>query len=94
MQLHMRGFSLVLCIVHGHSGVGVGQANPVRFRKLGSLLATLQLPWVAIGDWNLSPPDMARTGFLEMIGGAILRSSLECTCTPANSEHRPSHLDY
>eukprot|EP00959_Pyramimonas_sp_CCMP1952_P184387 3855722-Pyramimonas_sp.AAC.1 len=30
---------------------------------------------------------------LDMIGGAILRSNLEYTCTPANSEHRPSHLD-
>eukprot|EP00959_Pyramimonas_sp_CCMP1952_P288043 6023745-Pyramimonas_sp.AAC.1 len=46
-----------------------------------------------MGDWNLTP-DMARTGFLEMIGGAILRSNLEYTCTPAKSEHRPSHLDY
>ena len=87
-------FSLVFCIVYGHSGVGFGQGNSSRFRRIGSLLAALQLPWIAIGDWNIQPSSMARTGFLERIGGHILCADIEYTCTPANSEHRPSHLDY
>eukprot|EP00959_Pyramimonas_sp_CCMP1952_P376829 7892696-Pyramimonas_sp.AAC.1 len=44
--VHMRGFSLAIFSFYGHSGVGFRDSNAVRFRKLGCLLRSLQIPWI------------------------------------------------
>eukprot|EP00959_Pyramimonas_sp_CCMP1952_P387207 8114894-Pyramimonas_sp.AAC.1 len=67
--------------------------NVPRFRKLASLLAALQLPWIVVADWNFTPPSLSRTGFLEKTGGQILCSEADFTCAPGG-DLKPSHLDH
>eukprot|EP00959_Pyramimonas_sp_CCMP1952_P016665 353296-Pyramimonas_sp.AAC.1 len=67
--------------------------NVPRFRKLASLLASLQLPWIVAADWNFTPASLARTGFLEKVGGQVLCCDSDFTGTPGG-DNKASHLDY
>eukprot|EP00959_Pyramimonas_sp_CCMP1952_P238014 4973969-Pyramimonas_sp.AAC.1 len=67
--------------------------NCERFRKLGGLLTSIRMPWVCIGDYNMSPETLAKSKFLERVGGAIIRTAdVTGTCAKKNGED--SMLDY
>ena len=55
---------------------------------VGRRLAQLRWPFVVGGDWNLEPGVLQSSGWLDMIGGAVL-APLGGTCLPAEST-----LDY
>ena len=65
----------------------------MRFRRLGSFLRALQLPWVAMGDWNITPQYLQSSGFLQEVGGQIRCADVEYTCDPGGGK-KASHLDY
>ena len=61
-----------------------------RTRRLGILLASFRIPWIAVGDWNISPADLSRTGFVERSGSTKIRAVVEFTCVPT-AEKKTSH---
>eukprot|EP00959_Pyramimonas_sp_CCMP1952_P377098 7898568-Pyramimonas_sp.AAC.1 len=60
--------------------MGLGGANVGRFRRLSALLHALQLPWLVIGDSNMSPAVLTKAGLLQTIGGMIVTADVEATC--------------
>ena len=49
------------------SGVNVG-----RLWSLRTLVATVGLPWVAFGDWNAPPEELAQHGWLEALQASVV----------------------
>eukprot|EP00959_Pyramimonas_sp_CCMP1952_P196147 4100922-Pyramimonas_sp.AAC.1 len=50
--VHMSGYSYVLVTFYGLTAVGLAGDNVQIFNRLGAFLSSLQLPWVAVGDYN------------------------------------------
>eukprot|EP00959_Pyramimonas_sp_CCMP1952_P072074 1505297-Pyramimonas_sp.AAC.1 len=50
--VHMSGYSYVLVTFYGLAAVGLTGDNVQRFNRLGAFLSSLQLPRVAVGDYN------------------------------------------
>eukprot|EP00959_Pyramimonas_sp_CCMP1952_P040988 857048-Pyramimonas_sp.AAC.1 len=70
--IHCSGFSLVLCICYGFTSRGLAGRNLARFYRLGGFLCSLKLPWVCLGDWNVEPPAIIQSGFLDRVMGRII----------------------
>eukprot|EP00959_Pyramimonas_sp_CCMP1952_P042726 893513-Pyramimonas_sp.AAC.1 len=49
--------------------VGMASSNIQRFAKLGAFLAALKLPWVLLGDFNMSASALGKAGFFARVGG-------------------------
>ena len=91
--MHFSGYSIVVIFFYGFCSIGFTGPNLTRYRRLGSLLRSLQLPWAVVGDWNVSPQALAASGFLQQVGGEIRCADVEYTCDPGGGR-KPSHLDF
>eukprot|EP00959_Pyramimonas_sp_CCMP1952_P228243 4772211-Pyramimonas_sp.AAC.1 len=46
------------------------------------MLRSLQLPWIALADWNMAPEDIRKQGFVSKVDGVLLSASnTRVTCT-------------
>ena len=60
-------------------------------KDIGKQLAETGLPWILAGDWNMSPEDLCRTGFLDKARGVVLQEpSAAATCL----QGKGSVIDY
>ncbi|CAK0862233.1 unnamed protein product [Prorocentrum cordatum] len=64
------------------SGVGLCQENLGALGRLAERLVTLGKPFVAAGDWNLEPSELADSPFLRRVRGAVVAPA-RGTCEPA-----------
>jgi len=61
--------------------VGV-KANMAKLSNLGAILKTVQAPWIVAGDWNCTPQQLAKTGWLELVDGEVVTAyNTDYTCT-------------
>eukprot|EP00959_Pyramimonas_sp_CCMP1952_P332393 6960328-Pyramimonas_sp.AAC.1 len=51
-----------------------------RFRRLGGLLGAMRTPWAVIGDGNMTPEALARSTFVEKVGGVLRVADVVGTC--------------
>eukprot|EP00959_Pyramimonas_sp_CCMP1952_P087520 1831279-Pyramimonas_sp.AAC.1 len=58
MQLRAQGQSLLIVGVYMTSSIGP-KANAPKLANAGTLVSTVQGPWLAIGDWNMTPKELA-----------------------------------
>jgi hypothetical protein len=58
---------------------GVSEANMCILEQATVALRSLKGPWVAAGDWNLSPQVLAESRWLEQVDGVIFATEL-ATC--------------
>ena len=89
---HMRGFSVAVFSFYGIPGVGMSNDSICRFKKLGSLLRAIQLPWIICAEWNFTPSQLQRTGFLVKVGRQTICADAPHTCTPGGGKTL-AHLD-
>eukprot|EP00959_Pyramimonas_sp_CCMP1952_P040109 838440-Pyramimonas_sp.AAC.1 len=68
---HFSGYSVVIITFYGFTSVGLADDNIARFAKLGSFLSALQLPWIVVGDFNVSSTSLAASGFLARVGDEV-----------------------
>ena len=55
---------------------GLSLENLFILEELSAVIRQLAGPWIAAGDWNLSPAVLARSNWLQMIGGVIFAPTL------------------
>ena len=56
--------------------------NAKRLHDLLFIVRTSGLPWIAWGDWNATPQQMAESGWLHRLQGVALKpDGIEVTCT-------------
>eukprot|EP00959_Pyramimonas_sp_CCMP1952_P306575 6416214-Pyramimonas_sp.AAC.1 len=70
--------------------MGLHGANLGRFNRLLGLLWALQLPWVVVGDFNLSPAALSRAGIVERLSAEIISADIAATCNLGPG----THIDY
>ena len=56
-------------------GAPLSANNKIKLALLGGFIKAVKGLWCIAGDWNLTPEELARTGWLEQIGGTIIRPS-------------------
>ena len=56
-------------VFDGYSAIGVSSENTERFKKLRSILAAAQFPWMVVADWNISPASLQALAFLVALTG-------------------------
>ena len=89
---HFSGFSIVLCVCYGLTTLGLAGRNLARFHRLGGLLRSLHLPWTCLGDWNVEPHTIIKSGSLDLILGRIITpEGVSYTC---DASKLGSMLDY
>ena len=56
-------------------GAPLSANNKIKLALLGGFIKVLKGLWCIAGDWNLTPDELARTGWLDQISGTIIRPS-------------------
>ena len=66
---HSR-FLLVTCYITDSQGVGA--LNLMKLARLGALVHTMNLPYVIVGDFNMTPEELIATQWIDQIRGQIV----------------------
>ena len=75
MCLRMKGFNLTLIATYldtQKEGAPLSANNKVKLALLGGFIHVLKGLWCAAGDWNLTPQELANTGWLEQVNGSVI----------------------
>ena len=72
VTVHFAGYSMVVVTFYAHDGAGVRGSNAGRYQRLAGLLWSLQLPWIVIGDFNISPKNLLRSGIPDRLHSRII----------------------
>ena len=63
-------------------GEGLSPTNLSRLGQVHDLIQSLKVPWIVLGDFNMSPGTLDQGGFLDLIGGTVvLADAGAATCT-------------
>ena len=81
---------VVLYSVYLDTQGGITGANADHIEKLREHVASHARPWMAIGDWNLSPQELFSVPWLLQVG-AVAKATREPTCRVGESR---STIDY
>ena len=94
-KLNLKGgCSLYLVGLYLWTAVGLGPANLEALTEVGQTLQRLDAPWVAVGDWSLTPSQLREAGWLSTVKGhEITQPDIEGTCT-TKATSAPTLLDY
>ena len=53
-------------------GTPLSANNKIKLALLGGFIKVVKGLWCVAGDWNLTPEELARTGWLDQVGGTII----------------------
>ena len=87
--IDMRGFSSVAICYHGFASEGWSGRDLLRFRRLGALVISLQLPRAACADWKIATAILQAKGFVDKVQRRVLTASdtaITCTASARGSE--------
>ena len=90
VNLHTRAGNLVLITAYWLPGEGIHGVNRERVRTFAGFVKALADPWVILADWNIPVMEFQKTGFLQQIGGALIKPGVEITC----DKGKGSMIDY
>ena len=77
--VHVHGFKLLLISVYMTVGVGI-KGNEQKLQQLASVDSSFRLPWVAIGNWNCSPAELAAHPWARFTRAEVVTAG-EIACT-------------
>ena len=75
------GTSFAISSVYLQHGTGLDDHNSGVLAKAGQFVTTSGLPWLIGGDFNLEPPAIASSEFLDITQGTLLYPDVVGTCT-------------
>ena len=79
--LKLRGCDVLLVAPYLLNGVGPAAQNLDAVQALCAHVGAFEIPFVAAGDWNMTPEELASTGILHHLRATIVRpKNLEWTC--------------
>jgi exonuclease III len=64
-----RARDLVVISLYLKDGEGMSPTNLLRLGQVHDLVQSLKVPWIILGDFNMSPVTLDQGGFLDLIGG-------------------------
>ncbi|CAK0830570.1 unnamed protein product, partial [Prorocentrum cordatum] len=90
VNLHTKAGNVVLISAYWRPGAGMHGVNQERVRSLAGFVKAMADPWVILADWNVPFEDITKTGFVQQIGGALIKPDVEVTC----DKGKGSLIDY
>jgi len=94
MIIHGRGGkSIMIFSVYMECGDKNSKVNCMIRYTLGLLIASTNLPYVIMGDWQVNPHELAELGWLETIEGYVVAPD-EPTCKQEGRNTEGSIIDY
>ena len=88
----LKGGIMVLSTYLQHS-VGMSPENWSTLLAIGETVRAMDRPFVIGGDFNMSPEELERSGWVQAIGGTIVRSG-QWTCRYRKEDTEGNELDY
>ena len=71
LRVNLRGLTILYIQVYLLTGVGVA-GNQARLKAISAFILSEKLLFVAVGDWNNTPSELAASPFLAKIGAVAL----------------------
>ena len=69
MALHLKVFSMMIITIYLRSGLPLLQGpNAERLAEVGRFLRAHNMPWILAGDFNKSPEEFVKSGWLDALG--------------------------
>ena len=65
---------------------GLSEANLLLLGHAAAALGAVSGPWIAAGDWNMSPETLAQSGWLKVVGGVVFAKTLP-TCNASTYDY-------
>ena len=72
------GINYGSCYLHSSLGI-TARANMDLLQSIAAVLSTVEGPWVLGGDWNCTPEQLEKTGWLRLVKGKVCAPKLT-TC--------------
>ena len=72
IAIRTKGLTYLLLILYMVSGIGPSGANVRRMQSIAGLIGILGIPFILIGDWNMTPQQLFNSGFTNLIKGSIM----------------------
>ncbi|CAK0788137.1 unnamed protein product [Prorocentrum cordatum] len=72
--------NIVVVALYLRPALGFGKRNRGTLVALGAPLATQKAPWIVLGDWNHEPRQLAQSGWVAKLGGAVALPDVATTC--------------
>ncbi|CAE7038352.1 unnamed protein product [Symbiodinium natans] len=73
VSIRFQGWDLLLVNLYLQSGVGpTGGLNPEILSRLAAVLDQTSTQWLVLGDWNCSPSELLRLGFVYKVKGQVV----------------------
>ena len=88
LAIRLRSGSLVVVPCYLEPSTGVRGANLTKLAAIGGFVRGLGVDWVVLGDFNVSPEELASSGWLEEVGGVLMLPDV------AYTERQGGLLDY
>jgi hypothetical protein len=63
---------LMVITIYLKDGEGLSQTNLTRLGQVHGLIKANKIPWIILGDFNMSPATLDQRGLLELIGGTVI----------------------
>ena len=83
--VRLKGSTVLLVIVYLTNGLAESGENLENMWELANLIKDRELPFICMGDWNMTPDEMQKTDLLSSIGAVIKTPvGVEYTCTSGN----------
>ena len=93
-KLRVKGADILLMATYLWTGVGPTGPNVQLLASMAAALQAAGLPWIAYGDWQMSPLQLESTGWMQKMGGEVLgQPNLEATCWTGELGERASYID-
>ena len=78
----LKGRNLVLAMCYLSTTIGYTGDNVKKLNLIGSFLKSLKDLWVLAGDFNMTPEQLVKTGWLDKVNGVIIPPfNVDHTCT-------------
>ena len=69
VRIQMLGTVVTLISVYLDTGIGLKGGNLKKLADLAVLISAINGPWIAMGDWNMTPEDLRQSAWLLLVGG-------------------------
>ncbi len=90
--VNTRQVNFHLMVVYFDCTVGLdGGSNIEKCKEVLRLVGAIKLPWLIMGDFNVTPEECVATSFFGYLGGTLAAPDMEFTCTSNGSDRL---LDY
>ena len=66
---------VTLVTVHLEPGIRASGLNLWLLEALATFCLGFDGPWIAMGDWNMEPSELAQAGWVNLVGGKVVATT-------------------